>query len=163
LYTELIKAGLLLVGVALIAIVTFWQKILDWVTASLTPWLNKYLPSISEKVKDAFAWIDNAVAVPIRRIVKKAWEELRNYLLKVLVQFERQMQSEWVKRITSFIIEKLDGAKPIVKKIVTEEQANWDDLPEDVRAAWLKNGSSNSELDVTGTRDRQIDELIMTN
>ena len=108
-------------------------------------------------------WWDNNVAVPIRQAVKKAWEMLRQHLLKTTIQFDRQTTSKWTKRITSFAIETLTPQSPTIKKIETVEEVDWDDLPNDVRNAWMKNEQQSRTIDVTAIRDQQIETLDMTN
>lgn len=162
-YAEIIKVALGLAGAAFIAIIALWHKILDWAHSSLFPWLEKNLPTILGTVKDAFTWVDNKVAVPIRRLVKSAWNKLRSYLLKMVTQFERKTQSTWIKRVTSWIIAVLDSPKPTVKKVETVEEVNWDELPPDVKEAWLKNNQSSRELNVTEARDQELEALSMTN
>jgi hypothetical protein len=163
LYADLIKGGLLLGVVAIGAIIALWNKILDWSRASLLPWLQRNLPTIEDAVRDAFIWVDKYVAVPTRLLVKKAWGNLRNYLLKTVAQFERRTSSQWVRRVTSFVIVKLEQSKPVVKKVEIEHEVDWDDLPPEVKQSWMKNAGQAFELDVTGTRDQQLEELSMTN
>lgn len=162
-YAEIIKAALALAGVAIVVIIALWHNILDWAKSSLFPWIEKNLPTIVDAVKDAFTWVDNNVAVPIRRLVKAAWNKLRNYLLKMVTRFDRKTQSTWVKQATSWVIEVLDSPKPTVKKVETVEEVNWDDLPADVKNAWLKNNQSSRELNVTEARDQELGALSMTN
>ncbi|MEM9924822.1 MAG: hypothetical protein AAF915_13885 [Cyanobacteria bacterium P01_D01_bin.50] len=161
-FVDLIKAALSLTVAVVGVIITVWHKILEWAQTSLFPWLKENLPHIVEQVKDAFIWIDNEVAVPIRQIVKKAWEKLRNYLLQTVTEFERRTESIWVRRITSFVIQRLEQAQPKVKKVVIEEDVNWDELPPDVKKFWIRDGRQNLELDVTQIRDKEIEELKFT-
>lgn len=163
LYVDAVRLAFVLVGVAFAAIVAFWHKIVEWAQASLFPWIEKNLPLIESDVKKAFAWVDNKVVVPIRRAVKKAWEMLRQYLLKTMIQFDRKTTSKWTRRVTSFLIEVLTPQTPTVKKVETVEEVSWDDLPDDVRNAWMKNEQRSHAIDVTAIRDQQIEELDMTN
>jgi hypothetical protein len=158
---ELIKGALLLAAVTIGAVITLWHKILDWAHSSLYPWLQRNLPMIEDTVKDAFIGVDR-VAVLTRLIVKKAWETLRNYLLKTVAQFERRTHRQWIRRITSFVIIRLEQAKPVIKKTETEEEVDWDELPPEIKQAWMKNEAKIGELDVTQIRDQELATLSMT-
>ena len=162
-YDQIIKASLALAGLAIAAIITFWHKILDWAHSSLFPWIEKNLPTLTNIVKDAFTWIDDKVVVPIRRVVKAAWNALRQQLLRMTAHFERQSQSKWVKRITFWVIEVLDSPKPKIKQTEVYEELDWDDLPQGAKAAWLKNNQSSHELDITEARDQELASLEMVN
>ncbi|HAA28564.1 MAG TPA: hypothetical protein DCE56_13860 [Cyanobacteria bacterium UBA8553] len=107
--------------------------------------------------------MDDKVAVPIRRVVKKAWEALRKYLLKTVIHLERRNASKWERRITSFVVEVLTPQTPIIKKVETVEEVDWDDLPDDVRSAWMKSEQQFHDMDVTAIRDQQLETLEMTN
>jgi len=158
-YTKIISQALALGALAVAAIATLWTKILDWAKSSLFPWIEKNLPALIDLVKDAFTWVDHKVMVPTRQIVKRAWSSLRKQLLKMAVYFERQSPSEWIRKMTSWVVEVLNSAEPKVKKIEIVEEVNWDDLPQEVRKSWMKNNESSHELDVTETRDQQIAEM----
>lgn len=163
LYTDALRAAIGLIGVAVAAVIALWHKIIDWAQDSLFPWLEKNLPSVLSIVKDAFAWVDDKVAVPVRRVIKKAWEALRKYLLKTVIQLERLNASKWERRITSFVVEVLTPQTPTVKKVETVEEVSWDDLPDDVRSAWMKSEQQSQNMDVTAIRDQQLEALDMTN
>lgn len=159
-------------GVALI----FWNQILDWAGRALFPWIKENFSSELEyKVRNAF-WAFDKVATPIRNNIKaleklteikEAWEMLREYLLKVLVQFEHKTHTKWVKRITYWAIRNLKSKQ--VVRAVGEEIVDVDLLPDDVRKEWLKRGNTTQDVDVTQLRDRELDErerelkLAMTN
>ena len=177
-------------GVALI----FWDKILKWADNAFFPWIRENFSSELEyKVRYAFAALDK-FATPIHRNmkaltkltdIKKAWEMLRKYLLKVLVQFEQNARNEWVKRITYWVIRYLkskqetpalqvdvvdfdslhrtpESNKQEVVRVVAEEIIGVDSLPPDVRQEWLKRGNTTQDVDVTQVRDREL-QLAMTN
>lgn len=163
LYTDVLRAAIGLIGVAVVAVIALWGKIINWAQDSLFPWIERNLPTILSTVKDAFVWVDENVAVPIRRVVKKAWEALRKYLLKTVIRLERRNASKWERRITSFVVEALTPQTPIVKKVETVEEVDWDDLPDDVRSAWMRSEQQSHDIDVTAIRDQQVETLEMTN
>ncbi len=147
----------LLVGGAVA--ITFWENILNWVNDTLNPWIKNYLPWLEPYVRNAFSVIDGVFS-PVRSMIKQAWNRLRQYLLKVLVQFERNTQNEWVKKITYWAIRTLQSKEPEAVRVVVEEIVDFSDLPSDVREEWLKRGNTTQDIDVTQLRDR---ELAMTN
>jgi hypothetical protein len=161
-YADLIKGIIVVVGIAASAVIAIWGKVLEWSQNSLFPWLNENLPNIEQSIRDAFVQLDKAV-VTIRQSAKMAWKKLREYLLKTAAHFERKSQSEWTRKITSFVIQKLDKAQPVIKKVETVEEINWDDLPADVRSEWMKTANQNIDIDVTKSRDDEINALTMTN
>jgi len=163
LYTDALRAAIGLVGAAVVVLIAFWHKVIDWAQKSLFPWIERNLPSILSIAKEALKWVDDKVAVPIRRVVKKAWEALRKYLLKTVIRLERRNASKWERRITSFVVEILTPQTPSIKKVETVEEVDWDDLPDDVRSAWIRSEQQSRDIDVTAIRDQQIETLEMTN
>ena len=161
-YANLMKGIIVVVGIAATVVAAIWHKVLAWSQNSLFPWLNENLPNIEKSIRDAFANLDKAV-VAVRQSVKMAWNKLREYLLKTAAHFERKSPSEWTRKITSFVIQKLEETKPIIKKIETVEEVNWDDLPADVRSEWMKTANQNIDIDITKSRDDEINALTMTN
>lgn len=146
--------GAIAAAVALI----FWHKILGWAENSLFPWLKKNIPSIEDQIRWAFAKVDN-VATPIRLAVKEAWSKLRKYLLKQTIVLKRQSSSKWIVRVTSWMVKRLESGETVPVKQETEETKSWDELPEDVREAFLRQEKENAELNVTDTRDRELQEM----
>ncbi len=180
----------LFVGAAVALI--FWNQILSWAHTTLFPWIRGNLPGLEKPARYAFAELDKVV-IPIRNKIKafenltdikKAWEKLRQHLLKVLVQFELNTRNEWVRRITSWVTRYLEfkqmapgvteivdvdspirtsqSNKPEVVRVVKEEILDVDSLPPDVREKWLKRGNTTQDVDVTQLRDREL-ELAMLN
>lgn len=165
-FVQVLLAFLVLVTVAVALI--FWNQILNWADQTLFPWIRDNLPGLEQYVRHAFAEVHKVVG-PIRRNIitlkqfteiKGAWEILRKYLLKVLVQFELNTQYQWVKRITTWATRKLESSMQVVQIVAEEIVKDVDSLPDDVRQQWLKLGKTTQEMDVTKTRDS---ELTMTN
>ncbi|NET29537.1 hypothetical protein [Okeania sp. SIO1I7] len=151
-------AGILGGGVALALI--FWNQILEWAQYNLFPWIQNNIPSIESQVREAFSAVDN-VATSTRYLIRKAWKKLREYLLKQVVKLERQSSGKWKMQVTSWVIKNLLEPEK-VSEVVTEKDVDWEDLPPDVRAEWLKLEKSKAEIDVTEYRDQQIDEMDMS-
>lgn len=140
--------------------VVVWEKIVAWMQNSLFPWVEQNLPvKVVELVKQAFAAIDQ-VAVRIRNAVKQAWETLRRLLLKVVIQWEKQTSTKWVKRWTGWMIIRLKSGEIAPVKRTEEEVLNWSELPPDVRESSLRFDKNSYELDFTEIRDREIAELL---
>jgi hypothetical protein len=146
---------LLIFGIALItgsALVYFWTQILSFVRSHIMPWVHENFPEFAEKAELAFEAIDKKV-VQVKRAIKEAWRQLRRKLLKVLMSYE-QNTSGWVRNIISWCIKKLEDKEKIIKRTEVVE-VNYEDLPDDVRAAWLR-GEAQTEQDVTAARDEQL-------
>jgi hypothetical protein len=145
-----------LLGVGIATAVTVWHKILKWAEQSLFPWIEKNLPSIADKVRQAFAIVDK-YAAPIRKLIKDAWTMLREYLLKQIIILERQSDSQWLKIIISWVIKSLPSGEKVPAKVTTEEVLSWDELPPDVRAARLRWGVNTKELNIAKGRDDEME------
>jgi hypothetical protein len=140
-------------GVALsAALLAFWTELLSFVKKHITPWLHKHFPELAHHVDSALASIDNLM-VEARRRVKAAWESLRRKLLKVLVSYEHSSNA-WVRRAVSWCVRKLEDREQIVKRTEVEEVV-YDDVPQNIRAAWIK-GQGQTEEDITAKRDQEL-------
>lgn len=135
----------------------FWPKLMGWAQEHLLPWADRYLPLVAEEVRLAFAEIDK-VAVELRSAVKGAWRKLRTVLLSETAQFVRLLNDQWAVRITSYLRNLEEGAKPFVRT-VTEQHVDWDDLPAEIRSQALANGISDQTIDIRTVRDRLLDEM----
>jgi len=153
-----IAVALGLVAVAVAVVATFWKQILKWAEDSLFPWIKTNIPWIESEVREAFSAVDNVV-VTTRNLIRKAWEKLREYLLKQVITFERQSSGEWEKEVTSWIIKVLESGEKVPAKIVVKEAVPWEVLPPDVRAEWLKREKSKAEINLTEYRDREMMEM----
>lgn len=154
--TEAIATALKLIGVAALVVIKFWGEVLNWAEKSFFPWVQSHIPEMLELTRKAFAFVDEHVAVPLRRATKAAWDLLRKQLLKMTVAFQKNSDSQWSRRTTTWVIEKLGDR--VVKKTVSEEELVWDDLPADIREQWIRT-SEEKEVDVTKVRDKVLTEL----
>lgn len=161
-FVQLLLTVLLIVSV--VVAFTFWNQILYWANRNLFPWLKKNLPALEPYVRNAF-WEVHKVVGSIRKNIrtlkefteiKKAWEILREYLLKLLVQFEQKTANKWVKRITYWVRSNLESTQ--VARVVLEEIVDADSLPDDVSEEWLRRGNTTQDTDVTKVRDRELDK-----
>ncbi len=156
-----VALGLGVVAVAVVGI--FWEQIIMWAHDSIFPWIKKNIPSIESEVREAFAAADRFFST-MRNLIRQAWKKLRQYLLKEVAKFTRQSSGKWIVQVTSLVIknpEHLESKESNkVVKVVTEEEVDWDVLPPDVRAEFLRRDKSEAEIDVTEYRDRQIMEML---
>jgi hypothetical protein len=149
-----ILAGVL--SVAAVVACGFWPTILQWAEESLLPWIDRNLPTFKRWVIDGLVALDKAASA-IRRTAKSAWEKLSSFLVKMAVAIHRKSSNTYVRRVTTWMMTKLE-AKPSATKIVTEEEVAFDDLPPEVRETMLRNGSS--EIDVRELRTRELNEMV---
>lgn len=155
----ILKTVAAFVGVAFSAIVVFWGKVTVWAKESFLPFVGKYLPMLREDVANAFEWIDDKVAVPMRRVFKAAWKKIRQFLLKTAIDFQRTSSNKWVRKTTSYVIKNLES-KQVVKQTV-EEEIPWDDLTPDIRKSWMRSNKDNVEIDYTDLKDKNADSDLL--
>lgn len=146
---------ILIFGLPLLGLVTFWTKILGFLKTHITPWIHSNFPELAAQIDLALTKIDKAM-VAIRSRVKAAWEQLRQKLLKVLVSYE-QSTNGWVRNTISWCIRKLQGEEKIIKRTEVVEES-YDDIPDDVRSAWIR-GKAMREENVTELRDKEIKQM----
>ena len=97
--------------------------------------------------------VDNAISA-LKRKVKAAWAQLREYLLKVLVSYEKTADG-WVKEVISWCVVKLREEEKIVKR--TEKiVANHEEIPDEVREQFLRRRTKKMDQDVTEQRDQEL-------
>jgi len=60
----------------------------------------------------------------------------------------------------SWVVVKLESGAPEIKKIEHEETVPWESLPQDVREAYLRNNITNKDVNVTETRDRELEMVV---
>ena len=151
-----VLAAMLAIGAA--AAVAMWSKILTWSKDHLRAWLQARYPALVPYLDDALVELDK-VSVAMRRTAKQAWREIRAKLLKQVTRLERVSKDEWLVTVTSWLREVVPDAADQVVQRVTEERVPWDDLPDDVRVAYLRKNDAMREVNVTRLRDQQFDEL----
>lgn len=154
--TMAILAGILFVTVGVA--IAFWPQILDWAEQSLFPWLKRNLPSMVETVRYAFYAFDK-VAVAVRTVVKQAWKQLREYLLMQVIEFERISSKQWTKRVTSWVRKVIETGQAAAIKHEIEEVVEYDQLPADVREAYLRRGEMKIQVNITELRDKEVQEM----
>lgn len=140
-------------------VLSLWHTVLDWAQQSLFPWIKENIPAIHDSVVSAFTAVDK-LAVPLRKAVKKAWEQLRGYLLGQVIELERQSPTQWLRRMTVWLIRELDSGKREAVKRVSEEVVHPDMLPSEVREEWIRKGNALNQVDVAASRDRELAEMV---
>ncbi|MBE9145429.1 hypothetical protein [Planktothrix mougeotii] len=136
-----------------------WNRVLQWALDSLFPWVEVNIPTLAPIVREAFAILDN-IGTPTRRTVKQSWEKVRQYLLKQVLQFERQSSDTWVRRVTSWLVPVLKSNEPVrkAKKVTTEEDVDCYDesMPPEVRQAFIRREEKMTEFDITKMQDEEL-------
>lgn len=140
------------------AVITFWDNVREWVEKSIFPFLKNHFPEYESIARNAFAKLDGIV-VRTRNIRKKAWEKLRELLLKTVVSIEKVSSSEATRKVKSWLVSSLE--KGTVKVRITEEELHMDDVPRDVADAFIKRGVKNASEDFTKHRDEEFLKLEM--
>ena len=146
------------------AALSLWQEILIWTYATVLTWVqNDMLPLMEESVRLAFMTAAIMTASLLKEI-QAAWVEIRRFLLEAFIEFEQSTHAsdKWVKRISAILIKVLDNEQPVVVKREAEEVVDWDDLPADVRALWLKHDQENHRIDVLDMREKELESMTLT-
>ena len=138
---------LLALAASAASVVIFWGKIVGWAHDALFPWVSTNIPRLLPFLKKAFVVLDKAV-VAVRRAAALAWVKVRKFLLKHLQKFFRR-DGAWYRIVESWLVTE-DNEK--VTKVTTEEQVDWDHLPDDIREEMMRRRSY--EVDVTATMDQ---------
>jgi hypothetical protein len=149
-----------LVGTLSITVLaTFWADICEWFAERASPWLEAHVPSLAPHIKKAFIFIDDKVMVPMRRAIKRAWAVVRQHLLEATVTYFKQ-GGEWVRRIDSYLQEKLGAHAKVIKR-TEESTVEWDELPESVRAAAMSRKKS-VPINFVKTRDAELQAMELS-
>lgn len=148
-----------ILGIAVAALaVGFWNQILRWANDIILPWIEKNMPWATKDVRHALDAMDK-IATPLRRTVKQAWQNMRNYLLQQVVTFSRKTDSyEWVKKTTTWLIKVLESGEKVPVKVETTATVTWDEVPGDVREEFLRRNKQKT-VDVTKIRDKEMEQL----
>ena len=140
------------------ALAVLWQQVLGWAEASLLPWIDEHLPLLSGPARSAFVALDR-VAVAVRVAAKKAWQDLRGYLLKQVVRIRKKTGIKALVLVEEWLRPRAES-ETVVHRI-SEREVEWEDLPEDVREAFLKRTEESIEKDVTSARDTEMMQLVL--
>ena len=145
-----LAAALLVAGGAAVIL---WRHILDWSLDHLLPWIEANVPWLAGPTREALIQVDRAVGR-----IRLAWQQLRGHLLRSTAEFLRQSNLLWIVRITSWLVPATErtSATPSAVKHVTEREVDWQYLPEEVRAEWMRRGQSTVTLDITRIRDQEL-------
>jgi hypothetical protein len=153
----LILAGILGAGLAGIA-AYFWPQIMTCAREHLLPWIDRNVPDLAGSVRLAFHDLDK-IAAELCRAVRAAWRQLRVVLLSQVATFVELFNGACAIRITSRfrILENRDTA-PVT--VVTEQELDWEDLPDEVRAAAMSDGITGMSIDIVRARDQLLTETV---
>lgn len=144
--------------------IIFWNELLEWVYTSMVIWIQPDLGSLlAGSVKLAFVALTQ-VTVATCQIIQEAWNALRQFLIEAVVEFHQSSSSSnaWVRHLTSVLIKVLEPGKPVLVRREVEEVVAWDNLPSDVRSAWLGFAKKSYKVDVLDTREKELQAMSMT-
>jgi hypothetical protein len=143
--------------------VAFWNELLNWVNETLATWIvTDFGPGLAESVKVAFL-ILSQVATTLYRAIQQAWNSLRQVLLEMTVEFHQTATSSkhWVRHLTTVLVKVLQSGQPVRIKREVEEVIDWEHLPADVRATWIKTPQKKYKVDVLKTREQELQAISM--
>lgn len=151
----------LALATATVVVISCWDRIVAWTKSSFLPWVDEYLPSLSELARRAFMSMHGVVR-EIRVTIREAWSALRTRLVKQVVEFSRASDNRWVAKTTSWVIAALgpDG-NPQFLRHETTTSLSIDEVPPDLLAAWLRRKDNRVEVDLLKTRDMEITAMDM--
>lgn len=149
-------------AIAIQVALVVWEQVLAWTYSNFLTWIRKsMIPMLEESVKLAFIGV-NKIIYKILDTVKEAWQKVKQVLLEMVVKFERVASSTaWKKKSTSTIFKKFEANQPVFVKREIEEDLDWDNLPPEVRKAWLKGSQDNYKIDVMEIRNKELEALVM--
>jgi hypothetical protein len=146
-----------------------WNRVLQWAFDSLFPWVEVNIPTVAPIVREAFAILDN-IGTPTRITVKQSWEQVRQYLLKQVLQFSEISSDTWVRRVISWLLPVLSNNEPVcqAKMVITEKDVDFydEEMPPEVRQAFIRRQEKMTEFDLTKMRDEELaqdDDLTYEN
>jgi hypothetical protein len=153
----LILAGLVGAGLAGVA-AYFWPQLMTCAREHLLPWIDRNVPDLARSARLAFHDLDQ-IAIELCRAVRAAWRSLRVVLLSQVATFAELFDGGCAIRITSEfrVLEDRDQA-PVT--VVTEQELDWTDLPEEIRAAALAGGMRGMSIDIVRARDQLLTETV---
>ncbi len=156
-----IAAAIGLSATATVVVLSCWDRIVTWTKSAFLPWVDNYLPELSDLARKAFMSV-HAVVREVRVAVRDAWSSLRTRLVKQLVEFSRGSANQWVVRTTSWVIASLspDGSPQVVQHETTRS-VSLDEIPPELLEGWLERTENNVTFDLLAIRDKEIAEMEM--
>lgn len=138
-----------------------WKLIVGWSQDSLSPWIKENLsPEFKKLTTEALVIIDK-VNSPASLLVKKAWKELRKFLAKSIISFEKQVlptgKVQWVRCWLTQIYNIVNPKEPKIIQYEKEEPISYEELPSDVREAIIRGNPSTLSIDFLDARDKEME------
>lgn len=132
----------------------FWPQIMTCAREHLVPWIDRNIPDLAGAVRLAFHDLDE-IEAELCRAVRAAWCKLRAVLISQAATFVELFNGDCALRITSniCILEDCDTA-PVT--VVTEQELDWEGMPEEIRAAAVSNGIRGMSIDIVRARDQLL-------
>ncbi len=133
-----------------VAVVALWPRILEWVRAVVLPRLQQLSPRLAELARQALIALDGVVS-SVRAAARRAWHQLRPYLLELIVRLVRV--GEVVLKIVESYIRESSSRR--VRHQREETVLEYDELPEHLREkVWFDREVV--EIDAIEERDREL-------
>jgi hypothetical protein len=153
----LVLVGLVGAGLARVA-AYFWPQIMTCAREHLLPWIDRNVPDLAESVRLAFHDLDK-IGVDLCRAVRAAWRKLRAVLVSQVATFVELFNGDFAIRITSDLRLPQDRDRAPVT-VVTEQELDWESLPEEIHAAVMSNGIRGTSIDVVRARDQILTDTV---
>jgi hypothetical protein len=147
-----------LTGALASVVAYFWPQLMTLTREHLLPWVDKHAPDLAPAVRLAFHDLDE-IGVGWHRVVRTAWQNLRDVLISQSATFIQESNGEWVVQITSSVRNLADANKPIMT-IATEQCLVWEQLSDEVRAHALEEGLDGTSIDILHARDLLLAEVL---
>ncbi len=131
----------IVVGVAVILAVAFWQQIVTWANHTLAGWLNNLF---GPELRDAFllllASADRSVV-----LVQRALHLVQERLISARLFFRRLQGGQLHEKVIQAEIRKPDGE---IVKMEAAEVVQWHELPDEVREKFIRRQSAEVQLEL---------------
>ena len=132
-----------------LGVVAWWHRLLDFAMTHLVPVMESLDPMLGNLARQALVWVDDKM-VGVRQQVKAAWSRLRERISKMVIEFKRQVDGTWVGDLIVWLLG--DSATEIRQTF----DVKWDELPEQVRSAYVRAGSASVRVNIRKLRDEEL-------
>lgn len=136
--------------------IVMWPTIFNWATDTLLPWFRRNIPSLSTFVEQGFVFLNNLVGAA-RKAAIQAFGKARPHILKVLVSIERNSNSEFIRKVSSYVRKSLESNEVVLHQ--TTEVIDFDDLPSDLQASFLR-GTIPEPVDVVAAQAKMAQDAL---
>jgi len=129
--------GWVLIGVLGVAVVAFWDDLREWASTTLADAVGRLLGHEAREVLLDLLTAADRVIAGVRRVARAVIRELRQALLQAVIAIERKTNNQYVRQLTGFVRKVVEGQQKVYR-VVVEEEIPFDDLPDSVRAGFIR-------------------------